>query len=71
MIVLVVAVTVGWVVLTIIGAFREAENAPIYWALLSVGSVVLTTVLVGVVMHLTLSPSGARFLAVFPVAGSS
>ena len=55
MIVLVVVVIVGWVILTVIGAFREADNAPFYWTLLSVGSVVLTAVLVGVVMYLTLT----------------
>ncbi|MBI2479788.1 MAG: HAMP domain-containing histidine kinase [Planctomycetia bacterium] len=54
MIVLVVALTVGWVLLT---AFRviEERGATIYWILLFVGTTFLLLVLVGVIMYLALS----------------
>jgi signal transduction histidine kinase len=55
MIVLVVALIVGWVVLAVINAIRSEESAGIYWALLSVGTVFLVIVLVGVVLYLSLS----------------
>ena len=55
MIVMLVALIVGWVLLTVFGALRESDRAPLYWTLLSVGSSVLAAVLVGVVMYLTLS----------------
>ena len=55
MIVMVVALIVGWVLLTVSGALRESNRAALYWTLLSVGASVLAAVLVGVVMYLTLS----------------
>ena len=55
MIVMVVALIVGWVLLTVFGALRESNRAALYWTLLSVGASVLAAVLVGVVMYLTLS----------------
>ena len=55
MIVLVVALIVGWIVLAVINAIRSEESAGIYWALLSVGTVFLVLVLVGVVLYLSLS----------------
>ena len=55
MIVMLVALIVGWVLLTVFGALRESDRAPLYWTLLSVGSSVFAAVLVGVVMYLTLS----------------
>lgn len=55
MIVMLVALIVGWVLLTVFGALRESDRAALYWTLLSVGSSVLAAVLVGVVMYLTLS----------------
>lgn len=55
MIVLLVVLTVGWVLLSLFGASHEGANAPLYWTLLSVGSVFLVFVLVGVVLYLTLS----------------
>ena len=55
MIMLIVVIIVGWVLLTSFNALREHSNAPMYWTLLSVGTVILTVVLVGVVLYLTLS----------------
>lgn len=55
MIVLLVALIVGWVLLAVSGAIQNVEFAGVYWTLLSVGSVVLVLVLVGTVMYLSLS----------------
>ena len=54
-IVLIVALTVGWVVLTVTGALASAESSGVYWALLSVGTTFLVLVLVGVVIYLALT----------------
>lgn len=55
MIVLVVALIVGWIILAVISAIRSEESAGFYWALLSIGTVFLVLVLVGVVLYLSLS----------------
>jgi signal transduction histidine kinase len=55
MIVLLVAIIVGWVLLTVLVALRDVQRAGLYWTLLSAGSVVLVLVLVGTVMYLSLS----------------
>ena len=55
MIVLLVALTVGWVVLAVVGALSQQGPAVFYWTLLSVGATFLVLVLVGVVLYLTLS----------------
>jgi signal transduction histidine kinase len=55
MIVTLVALTVGWVLLAVFGASTDSRWAPLYWTLLTVGTVFLGFVLVGVVMYLTLS----------------
>src|SRR5947207_3081046 len=55
MLVLLVALLVGWILLTIFGALQREETAGLYWALLSVGTTSLAFVLFGVVMYLTLS----------------
>lgn len=54
MIVLLVLLTVGWVLLTIVGAV-SAQNWGLYLTLLAVGTTSLVAVLVGVVMYLSLS----------------
>jgi signal transduction histidine kinase len=54
MIVLVVALTVGWVLLTVFGVIEE-PGSPLYWTLLAVGTIFLILVLVGVIMYLALS----------------
>jgi signal transduction histidine kinase len=54
MIVLVVLLTVGWVLLTVVGVFERPGSA-LYWTLLAVGTTFLILVLVGVIMYLALS----------------
>jgi two-component system, OmpR family, phosphate regulon sensor histidine kinase PhoR len=55
MLVLLVALIVGWILLTLFGALQSEQTAGLYWALLSVGTTSLAFVLFGVVMYLTLS----------------
>jgi len=55
MIVLLVALTVGWVLLAVFGALANAQSAAFYWALLSVGSLFYVVLVVGVVLYLVLS----------------
>ena len=55
MIVLLLALIVGWVLLAVFGALVDAGYAPLYWTLLSVGTTFLVLVLVGVVLYLVLS----------------
>jgi signal transduction histidine kinase len=55
MIVLIVALTVGWVLLAVFGAIKDQRSAPIYWTLLPVGTLFLVLILVGVVFYLALS----------------
>jgi signal transduction histidine kinase len=55
MIVLLVAVLVGWVLLTVLPALEEDKSAPLYWTLLSVGTAFLVTIVVGVVLYLVLA----------------
>ncbi|WP_235935082.1 sensor histidine kinase [Candidatus Laterigemmans baculatus] len=52
MIVLVILMTVGWVLLTVIGAIGNEDDAPAYWVLLSAGSVSLACILAGVIVYL-------------------
>jgi two-component system phosphate regulon sensor histidine kinase PhoR len=54
MIVVIVALIVGWVILTASNAMQSPQS-PLYWTLLTVGSLLFVLVLVGVVMYLTLS----------------
>jgi len=55
MIVLLVALTVGWVLLNVFGAQDRPRSAGLYWVLLSVGTTVAVLLLVGVVLYLVLS----------------
>lgn len=55
MIVLLVALTVGWVLLSVAGAVTNDEQAAFYWTLLTIGSIVLVLVLLGTVMYLSLT----------------
>ena len=55
MIILLSLVIVGWILLAVFGALRAAEQAPIYWTLLSVGTIVLALILAGVVAYLVMS----------------
>ncbi len=55
MIVFVVVLIIGWVVLAAFGLRFDSERTAFYVTLLSIGATLLTLVLVGVVMYLTLS----------------
>lgn len=55
MIVLLLALTVGWVLLAVFGALEDTSSAPIYWALLTVGTAAYVALVVGVVIYLVLS----------------
>ena len=52
MIVLLIALTVGWVLLNVFGAISTEKSSNIYWTLLSVGSVMFLFVLAGVILYL-------------------
>jgi two-component system, OmpR family, phosphate regulon sensor histidine kinase PhoR len=52
MIVLLVGLTVGWVLLNVFGALSGTKSSNVYWALLSIGSVMFLFVLAGVVLYL-------------------
>jgi signal transduction histidine kinase len=55
LLVLLAVLVVGWVLLTVIGAAQNAGAAPLYWTLLAVGCSMLTAVIVGVSMYLSLT----------------
>lgn len=59
MIVLVVALTVGWVIVTV-AAPLIATNRALYWTMLAVGTTFLLLLLLGVVMYLFLSIKAIR-----------
>jgi two-component system phosphate regulon sensor histidine kinase PhoR len=60
MIVLLVALTVGWVLLAVVGALQDRVLAPVYWAVLTVGSMLFLLVLTGVVLYLILAVKEIR-----------
>ena len=55
MIVLLIALTVGWVLLLVFGALADTTYAPVYYALLTVGSSFYILLVAGVVMYLVFS----------------
>jgi len=55
MIVVLVALIVGWVLLTVFAILADPQSQPLYWTLLTVGTSFLVFLLVGVVMYLVLS----------------
>lgn len=55
MIVMIVVLTVGWVLLTVIGLLSDSQRSAFYWTWLPIGSAMLIFVLVGVVLYLTIS----------------
>ncbi len=59
MIVLLVALTIGWVIVTMIAAM-EAEHSGPLWALLAIGSTFFVMLIVGVVIYLVLSIKSYR-----------
>ena len=55
LIVLIIALTVGWVLLAVFGVWSGRGGGALYWTLLTVGSVFLVAVLLGVIMYLVIS----------------
>ncbi len=55
MIVLLVALAIGWVSLSVVGMIEDAQRTPLYVTLLSAGSTSLVLLLMGTVMYLALS----------------
>jgi two-component system, OmpR family, phosphate regulon sensor histidine kinase PhoR len=55
MISLLVVLTVGWALVTVFGALKDASMSGLYWALLTVGSTFILLLLLGVVQYLVLS----------------
>ena len=55
MIVLLVVLTVGWVLLAVFGATADTPYSGLYWVLLSVGTMFMVLLVVGVVLYLVLS----------------
>lgn len=55
MIIMLIVLTIGWVLLTVIGATKDNQQAGLYWGLLSVGAVLLAIMIVGVVTYLVLT----------------
>lgn len=55
MIVLIVVLLVGWIILSVVGAWADQERTAFYWTFLAVGASVLVLILLGVVTYLTLS----------------
>ncbi len=55
MIVLLVALTIGWVLINVAGALREDGSAALYWTVMSIGTAFLALVLGGVVWYLVMS----------------
>jgi len=55
MIVLLVALAVGWVLQSVIAAWQDTGPRGVYWTLLSIGSTFIALLIVGVVLYLILS----------------
>ena len=55
MIVVLVVLAVGWVLLSVFGAVKDAHLSALNWTLLSIGSTFILLLLVGVVLYLILS----------------
>ena len=55
MIVMIVALSIGWVLLAVGGALTRPNQSGVYWVVLSIGTTLFVLVLVGVVLYLTLS----------------
>lgn len=55
MIVISIALSVGWVIMAARSALDHSTRAPLYWTLLTVGATFFILIIVGVVVYLTLS----------------
>ncbi|MBA2117796.1 sensor histidine kinase [Bremerella alba] len=55
MIVLLIALIIGWVMITVWGATENEQAAPLYWTFLPIGATFLAVVLAGVIFYMVLS----------------
>ena len=55
MILILVALTIGWVLLNVFGAIENDRMAGVYWALLSIGTTFIGVLLAGTIIYLVLS----------------
>jgi two-component system, OmpR family, phosphate regulon sensor histidine kinase PhoR len=55
MISLLVVLTVGWVLVLVVNAMKDASLSGVYWALLAIGSTFIALLVAGVVLYLILS----------------
>ena len=55
MISLLVVMTIGWVIVLVVGALKDTQSSGVYWTLLAVGSTFILLLVVGVVLYLILS----------------
>ncbi len=55
MIALLVVLTVGWVLLNVSGRLQDERSSGLYWALLTIGSLFIVLLVVGMVLYLILS----------------
>lgn len=55
MIVLLIALIVGWVLITVWGATENEQAAPLYWTFLPIGATFLAVILAGVIFYMVLS----------------
>ena len=55
MVALLIVLTVGWVLLSVVGALTDERRAVLYWALLPIGSTFIALLLAGVVGYLILT----------------
>jgi len=55
MIVLLIALIVGWVLITVWGATENEQAAPLYWTFLPIGAIFLAAILAGVIFYMVLS----------------
>jgi len=55
MITLLVVLTVGWIVLALVGALKDSSYAGLYWTLLPLGTTFIVLLVVGVIVYLVLS----------------
>ena len=55
MVALLIVLTIGWVLLSVVGALTDERRAVLYWALLPIGSTFIVLLLAGVVLYLILT----------------
>jgi len=55
MILILVVLTIGWVLLNVVGAWKDDQMAGVYWALLSIGTTFIGLLLAGTIIYLVLT----------------